>query len=90
MPSAHPPLSSRVVVFGRAGCHLCDDAQVVVGRVCEALREPWTKVSIDDDPALLTAYGELIPVVMVDGREVARYRITDAELRSALRVPHRS
>ena len=51
--------------------------------------EPWTKVSIDDNQALLTAYGELIPVVTVDGREVARYRITDEELRLALRVPHR-
>ena len=89
MPSAHPPVSSRVVVFGRAGCHLCDDAQDVVGRVCEAMGEPWTKVSIDDNQALLTAYGELIPVVTVDGREVARYRITDEELRLALRVPHR-
>jgi len=54
------------------------------------LREAWTKVSIDDDPALLTAYGELIPVVTVDGREVARYRISDEDLRSALRLPHHS
>jgi len=90
MPSAHPPSSTRVVVYGRTGCHLCDDAEVVVARVCAAYGESWRKVPIDDDAGLLTAYGELIPVVMVDGREVARYRITDAELRSALRVPHRS
>ena len=90
MPSAHPPSCPRVVVYGRVGCHLCDDAGVVVTRVCGALREAWTKVSIDDDPALLTAYGELIPVVTVDGREVARYRISDEDLRSALRLPHHS
>lgn len=84
MPSAHPTLPTRVVVYGRSGCHLCHDAEAVVARVCRQRGIDWRAVAIDDDPALLTAYAELIPVIEVDGVEVARWRITEQELHAAL------
>ncbi len=45
---------------------------------------PFEVTSVVGDPALEAQFGDLVPVVLVDGREVARYRITGAELRSAL------
>ena len=45
----------------------------------------WEVISVADDPQLLALYGELIPVVTVDGRQVAVYRVEEAELSAALR-----
>ena len=75
----------RVVVYGRPGCHLCEVAEDVVARVCRAAGARWEAISVADDPQLLALYGELIPVVTVDGRQVAVYRVEEAELSAALR-----
>ncbi len=76
--------ATRVVLVGRAGCHLCEEARVVVAQVCGSLDEPWTQVDVDCDPAWLARWSELVPVVLVDGAEHARYRVDPAALRRAL------
>ncbi len=81
-----PGAGCRVVVLGRPGCHLCDDVYAVVDRVCGDLGQAWAKVSIDADPQLRTAYGEWIPVVLVDGIQVAHWRVAEDTLRAALGV----
>ncbi len=80
----------RVLVIGRTGCHLCDEAEPVVDAVCRelglgGLGQGWAKRSLDDDPGLEARYWADIPVVLVDGREHARYRVDPAALRRALR-----
>jgi hypothetical protein len=73
-----------VQVISRPGCHLCEEALAVVAQVCDRAGMPFEVTSVVGDPALEAQFGDLVPVVLVDGREVARYRITAAELRSAL------
>jgi glutaredoxin len=71
----------EVVLYTRAGCHLCDDAKVMLighGLTVQS-------VDIDSDPALIKAYGECIPVVVVDGRERFRGRVDPVLLRRLLR-----
>lgn len=75
---------SRVVLYGRPGCHLCDDARAVVAEVCDADGVQWEERSIDADDDLLRRFGEKIPVVVVDGDEVAHWRIDPSTLRRAL------
>ena len=41
--------TARVVLYGRPGCHLCEQAAEVIARVCDDLGETWVEVSIDDD-----------------------------------------
>ena len=74
----------RVVMYGRPGCHLCEQAAEVIARVCDDLGERWLEVSIDDDPELLEEYGEEIPVTLVDGRRHDFWRVDEARLRTAL------
>ena len=74
----------RVVMYGRPGCHLCEQAREVIARVCEDLGEEYVEISIDDDPALLEEYGEEIPVTLVDGRRHDFWRVDEARLRTAL------
>ena len=68
----------RVTLYGRPGCHLCDDARAVVERVCADLGESYEEISILDDPALLERYGEEIPVTFVDGRQHDFWRVDEA------------
>jgi hypothetical protein len=42
------------------------------------------EVDISTDPDLLDRYGLEIPVLMIDERKVAKYRITESELRRIL------
>ncbi len=79
--------SARVRLVGRAGCHLCDDARIVVARVCGELGETFEEVSIDADAELAARYAEEIPVTFVDGRQHDFWRVDEARLRAALSRP---
>jgi hypothetical protein len=83
--SALPPdPQPRVVLFGRPGCHLCDAARVVVEKVTAELGERYVERDITLDPGDLSAYGDSIPVVAVDGVQVDFWRISEDRLRAAL------
>ncbi len=77
-------MTARVTLYSRPGCHLCDDARVVVERVCTELGEQYVEVSIDDDEALLERFAEEIPVTFVDGRQHDFWRVDESRLRAAL------
>ncbi len=74
----------RVTLYGRSGCHLCDEARAVVAAVCAELGESWVEVSIDDDPALQERFANEIPVTFVDGRQHDFWRVSPDRLRRAL------
>ena len=75
----------RVTLYSRPGCHLCDEARVVVSRVCAELGEEFEELSIEDDPELADRYAEEIPVTLVDGRQHDFWRVDPVRLRAALR-----
>ncbi|KQY47149.1 glutaredoxin family protein [Cellulomonas sp. Root137] len=79
---------TRVVLYGRAGCHLCDEAREVVRVVCAETGEQWSEVDIDADSSsgrdLVDELGELVPVVEVDGVRQGYWRIDAARLRRTL------
>ncbi|MEZ5093145.1 glutaredoxin family protein [Nocardioides sp.] len=77
-------MTARVTLYGRPGCHLCDDARAVIERVCAELGESFSEVDIDSDAALLDRFGEEIPVTFVDGRQHDFWRVDEARLRAAL------
>lgn len=74
----------RVTLIGKPGCHLCDDARVVVQRVTGQLGVTWTELDITRDPDLEARYWEQIPVVLVDGRQHTFWRVDEQRLREAL------
>jgi glutaredoxin len=73
-----------VVLYGRPGCHLCDDALAVLERVRADQPFALRTVNIEDDDALLRAYLERIPVVVLDGEEVYDYQVDERDLRARL------
>jgi glutaredoxin len=75
---------TEVVLYGKAGCHLCEDARAVVDEV--RARRPFDLVEVDVslDPVLNARYGERIPVVVVAGEEAFEYFVDAAELERLL------
>ena len=71
---------STVVLYGRPGCCLCDDAREVLERV--RARHPFglQERDIEGDEALLRAYLERIPVGTIDGAEAFELFVDEAEL----------
>lgn len=76
---------SRVLLYGRTGCHLCDEARAVVVAVTRELGVDVEEIDVDSDPDLVRRYGDEVPVVCVDGRQIGFWRIDPARLRAALR-----
>jgi len=71
----------RATIYTRAGCHLCEDAHVLLQRFAI----PVTLVDIDRDPELRERYDHCVPVVWIDDRERFRGRIDETLLRRLLR-----
>jgi glutaredoxin len=74
----------RVTVYGKPGCHLCEDAVEVVARVCAELGTTYAEVDITADPDLQRRFGEQIPVTFVDGAQHDFWRVDERRLRAAL------
>ena len=75
-----------VVLYGRDGCCLCDDAREILLRVRS--RRPFVleERDIDDDDTLLRAYLERIPVVAIDGVEQFELFVDETELELRLDI----
>ena len=74
-----------VTLVRKPGCHLCDDAEAVVARVCADLGVPWEHKDIIEDEELNRRYWEQIPVVLIDGEQHTFWRVDENRLRKALR-----
>jgi predicted thioredoxin/glutaredoxin len=75
-----------ITIYSRAGCHLCEEMKAVVARTTSGLAAAVRieEVDISTDPALEARYGLDIPVLTIDGRRAAKYRVTEGELRRLL------
>ncbi|MDP9174525.1 MAG: glutaredoxin family protein [Planctomycetota bacterium] len=73
-----------VTIYSRPGCHLCEEVEQVVREVAHRRRFRIEHKNILDDPAIHEQYKSAIPVVTVDGQEIARYRLTAYALEAAL------
>ena len=82
MSEANAP--PRITLLGKLGCHLCDDARVVIERVAAEVGVGWTEVDISEDPALQEKWWDQIPVTLVDGVQHDFWRVDEARLRKAL------
>jgi len=70
----------RIELFGRAGCHLCEEAMAVLQDARRRHEFELVELDVDDDPAWRAAYGDDVPVVVIDGRRAFKHRIPRREL----------
>jgi glutaredoxin len=77
-------MSAEVVLYGREGCCLCDEAREVLLRVRATHPFAFEERDIERDDALLRAYLERIPVVTIDGVEAFQFSVDEVELTQRL------
>ena len=67
-----------LTIYSRPGCHLCDEMKAVVARVAgpQGGSVVVREVDISGDPDLEARYGVEIPVLLIDGKKAAKYRVT--------------
>jgi len=74
----------HVTLYGKPGCHLCDDARATVRRVRAQRTFDLHEVDVTLDPVLFREYGERIPVVALDGEELFEFQVEEAVLMERL------
>ncbi|MEU7814173.1 glutaredoxin family protein [Pseudonocardia sp. NPDC049154] len=77
-------MSRTVTVLSRANCHLCEVAEADVARICGELGVDWRTEDVDADPELRAEYGDMVPVILIDGKQHGYYRVEEERFRRAL------
>jgi hypothetical protein len=76
-----------LTVLGRPGCHLCEEAMAAIRRLLAERGGHDVRleeVDIEADEALMAAYLERIPVIVLDGEELYDFFVDEADLRTRL------
>lgn len=74
----------HVVLFTREGCHLCDDAWMLLTRARERYQFQLEAKDVDTSPEWIAAYGECVPVVTVNGKVRFRGNVNEVLLQRIL------
>ena len=71
---------SRLTLITRVDCSHCEDAK----RDLQRLGAEFECVDVDEDAELLQRYNEWVPVLLLDGAELARAPLSEQTLRLAV------
>jgi glutaredoxin len=76
----------RVTIYTKPGCHLCDEVKEMIQRVQAGDPKQFDieLKNILDSAQDFAAYQYAIPVILLDGIEIARYRLREADFRKAV------
>ena len=77
-------MSAAVTLYGRPGCHLCDEARETLLRVRSEAPFELLEIDIERDDELFKRYLERIPVVCLNGEELFELHVDEAALRYRL------
>jgi hypothetical protein len=72
----------RLILYERNGCHLCEEARVLLDQVLGVDR--YDRVDIEADDDLVVRYGFRIPVISLDGVDRLEAPIAAADVRALL------
>jgi hypothetical protein len=73
-----------LTLYGKPGCHLCDEARDAVERAVAGQEVEIEHVDVSLDPVAERRYGHRIPVVALDGEELFEYVVDPYVLRKRL------
>ena len=73
-----------VTIYGRTGCHLCEDALQLLQSMQDELNFEIEEILIDGNEELEKIYGEKIPVTHIDGVHHDFWRVDPERFKSFL------
>ena len=71
-----------MTLYERDGCHLCDEARVLLNEMLGS--DGYARVDIEADDALVLRYGFRVPVIGLDGVDRLEAPISAPDLRALL------
>ena len=74
----------KVTLYTKQGCELCEKAEDALRNFQKSIQFEFRLVYIEDEPALYDRLGDSVPVVYVDGKEVASAPVDEVALLAAL------
>lgn len=74
----------RLVLYGRRDCHLCDVAKQALRPLLEQYGVALVERDVDAEPEWRRQYGDQVPVGVIDGTRVFKYRVDPRRLRRAI------
>ncbi|MBI2818848.1 MAG: glutaredoxin family protein, partial [Acidobacteria bacterium] len=86
MVDASPPLP-EVVLYTRAGCHLCDEAKQQLQQLRKQADFHLREIDIDQDAELRQLYNDEVPVIFIGSRKAFKYRINSDRFLKRLQAP---
>lgn len=69
-----------ITIYSKPGCHLCERAKGVIERCRTKAEFAIEIVDISQNPELLDRYRDDIPVILLDGNEIARHFVRERKL----------
>jgi len=77
-----------LTVYSRPGCHLCDEMKAIIADVLDATHTPASveEINVETSADLEDRFGLEVPVLLVNGRKAAKYRIAAEDLRRILKA----
>jgi glutaredoxin len=75
---------ATITFYGKAGCHLCEEAYAELQQVEERAMFDIEVVDVSLDARLFRRYGERIPVLAVDGEDLLELGFDARSIRDAL------
>ena len=77
----------QLTIYSRPGCHLCEAMTAAVYRAARTAAVPVQidEIGISTDADLEARYGLEIPVLLVDGRKTAKFRVSEDDVVRMLR-----
>ena len=73
-------VSPRFQLLSRPRCHLCHEMESLLREVLPEMGLEFTVHNVDDDPTWRSRFGEVIPVLLRDGKPVAKVRLDRRQL----------
>ena len=75
---------SRVVIYTRPGCHLCEEAKEAMHAARCAGEYTLNEINIETDSEILERYRDDVPVITINGVEAFRHKVNPDEFRQKL------
>ena len=80
----------RVTIMSRRDCHLCHVVTRVASQVQEDLAFHLATIDVDSDEHLRRQYGDRVPVVLLDDREILCGKVTGESFARQLKARWRN
>ena len=81
----HDKIPVSVIVYSRLDCHLCGVIHRMARHLQKELSFELQKIDVTADEKLVAAYGDRVPVVLIDQRERFSGTVTEGQLRRAIK-----